>query len=501
MTSRDEAGAKKLFLSTDSIIRLGPMDQSASLELHQSRVSIPKSSKRSATRLVQLLEGVPLAITHAASYMAQVSSLTINEYLQLYEASEESQTSLLENEVGSDLRRDFGSKNSIIATWRVTFDYILNTHPSTAELLSLMSVLDGENIQKQVLIEDGDSIRFEKRLTPLLNFSLVTESDKGDSWQMHRLVQVATRRWLEVRGELKEWKCEAIERMAKIFPSGDHETIKLCKALLPHVLMTMEYTPRETGAILLTSMLHRMTTYLYRTGDFSLAETTSRVSLDRKTKMLGETHSETLESQAALVLILRAQGKLSEAWKMNVQLLQLTQEHIGPFKSLTVQVMDSLAMIRLSQNKLEDAEKLEKDVIYTSENTWGPYHAETLNFHGRLAVIYMYQKKIDEARVLLDSIRRIQQKLSTKDTKKDTKKDTTKDVRWTIWMTYYLAYCVFRQGDVKEALVLLTEARDQSEQKFGHDFHDTICLDQSLAEWRSLRKQASRRNLFKTPAY
>jgi hypothetical protein len=62
-------------------------------------------------------------------------------YLEEFWKSNRKKTSLL-NHKGGQLRRDRDAKNSIIITWQISFDYILQTRPSAADLLSLMNFLD-----------------------------------------------------------------------------------------------------------------------------------------------------------------------------------------------------------------------------------------------------------------------------------------------------------------------------------------------------------------------
>jgi hypothetical protein len=51
---------------------------------------------------------------------------------------------------------------------------------------------------------------------------------------MHRLVQLATRKWLERHKELEKWQGEAIKALSKTFPTGDYSNWKMCETLSPH---------------------------------------------------------------------------------------------------------------------------------------------------------------------------------------------------------------------------------------------------------------------------
>src|SRR5947209_8374614 len=82
--------------------------------------------------------------------------------------------------------------------------------------------------------EDDDHLAFANAMAPLINFSLITAELGGEFFEMHRLVQIATRRWLESDGKILEWKGKAIKKIAECFPNGEYESWTTCGVLLPH---------------------------------------------------------------------------------------------------------------------------------------------------------------------------------------------------------------------------------------------------------------------------
>jgi hypothetical protein len=110
--------------------------------------------------LAAALEFVPLAIVQAAAYISQrAPRCSVRQYLEEFKKSERKRTSLLNRDEGQ-LRRDWEAKNSIIITWQISFDYIHQTRPSAADLLSLMSFFDRQGISEVLLrnrTEQGDA--------------------------------------------------------------------------------------------------------------------------------------------------------------------------------------------------------------------------------------------------------------------------------------------------------------------------------------------------------
>ncbi|KAL1598073.1 hypothetical protein SLS59_007083 [Nothophoma quercina] len=214
---------------------------------------------RTTAELAAALECMPLAIVQAAAYISQRAPLCLMaKYLDEYRKSEPKRTSLLNRDEGQ-LRRDQEAKNSIITTWQILFEHIQRARPSAADLLSLMSFFDRQGIPKSVLqrpakqdeggtsredyrggvnsnegadrlqsdhadngYEDGseddyeddfdddfeddtkddsdeDELKdeaFQDDVTALRNFSFISINTDGTGFEMHTLVQLATRTWL-----------------------------------------------------------------------------------------------------------------------------------------------------------------------------------------------------------------------------------------------------------------------------------------------------------------
>jgi hypothetical protein len=118
--------------------------------------------------------------------------------------SECDKASLLNTTV-RDRRRHGKASNSILATWQISFEYIQKNQPSATKLLSLMSFLDRQGIPEDLIssrYEKDSILNFNEDLEMLRNYSLIIVGMKGDVFEMHCLVQFATRKWLEERSEL-----------------------------------------------------------------------------------------------------------------------------------------------------------------------------------------------------------------------------------------------------------------------------------------------------------
>jgi len=154
------------------------------------------SSKPFTERLVKVLDYLPLALVQSTSLMRE-NDQDVEGYLELYDALEHEQSRFLEEEF-VDWRRDSGMPNSVLLTWKMSFELLKERDKNAARLLCLMSILDRQCIPEWLLDFVPNLSRFDrfKALGHLRSFSFITQH-KGKAWKMHRLVQIAARAWIE----------------------------------------------------------------------------------------------------------------------------------------------------------------------------------------------------------------------------------------------------------------------------------------------------------------
>ena len=149
ITSRSREVALKLVERSD-IIEVEPMDKAHAVALFEKKLG-KQGESQDIPELAVALEFMPLAIVQAAAYISDRDQrCSVRQYLEEFRKSDRKKTSLLNYEEGQ-LRRDWEAKNSIIITWQISFDYILQTRQSAAELLSLMSFFDRQGIPEALL--------------------------------------------------------------------------------------------------------------------------------------------------------------------------------------------------------------------------------------------------------------------------------------------------------------------------------------------------------------
>jgi hypothetical protein len=308
ITTRSKDAALQLVEERD-IIAIKPMSKVDALVLFKRKLGGHDGvGGGDDAELAAALEFMPLAIVQAAAYISQrAPRYSVHEYLQDFRKSERKKTSLLDHDGGS-IRRDWEAKNSIIITWQISFDHIRELRPSAADLLSLMSFFDRQGIPEDLLRnrseqrrprqdqkesnDDGSvddtsynnddeddtsqssaSDEFEDDVLALRNYSFISINTDGTTFEMHGLVQLAMRRWLEGHGQREKWKQQFIRNLCVEFPTGEYENWARCQALFPHANSAAAQQPEAQDSLRDWALiLYRAAWYAYRMGNGVEAE-------------------------------------------------------------------------------------------------------------------------------------------------------------------------------------------------------------------------------------
>jgi len=418
ITTRSRSVALKLVEERD-IITVDPMDEVHSVALFEKKLST-QSDRKDTIELVAELEFMPLGIVQAAAYISQrAPRCSVRQYIEKFQKTDRSKTSLLTHEAGH-LRRDRDAQNSIV-TWQISFDYIQQERPSAADLLSLMSFFDRQGIPEGLLQNrgrmgdrcgglenpDGNSDEFDEEnsgsetditdelendILMLRNYSFISINTDKTTFGMHRLVQLATRQWLQAHGQLERWKQQYIKNLCAEFPAGKYENWAKCGTLYPHVQLALAQQPEGEDSLREWALLlYNGAWYAWLRGSSSDAEKMSVKSMKERKRQLGEDDDETLMSQAMVALAYKLRGRWEEAEELQVQVMETSRRVLGQEHQNTLISMGNLALTYLYRGRWKEAEELELQVIEIRKRLLGQEHLDTLISMGNLALIYSSQ--------------------------------------------------------------------------------------------------------------
>ncbi|KAL6713292.1 hypothetical protein ACLMJK_008757 [Lecanora helva] len=414
VTSRKKHVALNLVEEKD-VVEVQPMTSPDALLLFEKKLGPPQQSNDIAD-LAASLGYMPLAIVQAAAYISRKSPrYSVQQYLEDFRRSDGKRSSLLNYE-GGHLRRDLEANNSIITTWQISFECIRRERLSAAHLLSLMSFFDRQGILENLVRnradigngreqdkEDSESVRseddgFEDDVQMLRDYSLLSIGMDG-TFEMHALVQLATRKWLEANNELEHWKESFIKNLLAEFPG--YEKWKYCHTLFPHAKSASTQRPKAEGPLKKWSLLlYRVAWYACETGNIKESIAMSEVAMKEAKKIYGQEHPITLSSIRLVSHAISLAGRWKEAEESLVPLVEITKRLLGIVHPLTLTVMNDLAVMYSHQGRWEAAKELLVPTIEINKRARGEEHPGTLRSLNNLASIYQAQGSWKEAEEL-----------------------------------------------------------------------------------------------------
>ena len=470
VTSRNTDSAYKLTGDHRCIIQVGPLDTSEGLSLLKTKLT-DEHPVAISQELLTALDHIPLAITQAAAFISKgAPRMNISRYLDLFNESEGNRSNLLDIDAG-DLRRDAEVPNAVITTWQISFNQVRRENPFAADVLSLMSVLNRQDIPQHLLLKENDNrILLETALTLLLGFSLIIAESGGDSFAMHRLVQLATKKWLESHSEIVKWNQEALHLLLGAFPDNDYQRWKLCEALFPHIEAVLSCSfNSETDLLDKASLLHGLSRYLWKKGDYQLARSKVEQALVIRKRFLHKTNEDLLEATGFYGTVLDSQGKYDEAESIHREVLQLWEDTFGQTHPSMLTSMNNLALALLNQEKCSEAEVIYRKTLKLKEEALGEKHLSTLITMNNLAESLSDQGKFDEAIVIHRQVLQAREELLSQK-----HPDTLASMN-------NLAVVFDRQGMHEEAEAMYRQILELQQELLGQKHPDTLTIMGNLA--------------------
>jgi hypothetical protein len=414
ITTRNKEAALKLVEQRD-MLTVEPMDEAQALALFEKKLGAQGNSGDVA-ELVTVLEYMPLAIVQAAAYVLQrAPRCSVRQYLDQFNKSERKRTSLLNRDDGQ-LRRDWEAKNSIIVTWQISFEHIRQIRPSAADLLSLMSLFDRQGIHHTLLqnrTEQEDAQRdqkervdnnwdsggddegsqsstsedeFEDDVLALRNFCFISIDTTGTSFEMHALVQLATRRWIESNGKLERWRQQFISNLCAKFPTGEHKNWAVCQALFAHTKSAVGQQPEGKFSLAQwATLLYRAAWYSWRIGNIADTEELAVKSMKARRRVLGQEHKDILWSMQMIEYAYRASGRFDAAEELGVQVLETRKKKLGADHPDTLSSLNNLAFTLKAQARNAEAVCLLRECMQRAQCVFGVDHPNLASTSATLA--------------------------------------------------------------------------------------------------------------------
>lgn len=343
-TTRNKADALKL-TSEGHVIHVQEMEVSHLMDLLRNKLHNDKVDEKEGGDLIEALDRLPLAIVQAVCYIRQ-NSWSIPKYLQHLRGTE--------NDVRFQvLLHDFYDKtreegpNSVFKTWIITALQLEEQHPQAADALWKMSAYNSQKIPRYLLsisktvnpsnFKDNEScttginqqntakasseIKLEylldRAIGTLIAYSFINVSSErpGESYNLHRLVQVFAQYWLkEFRHSANEYAAKALTSLSSHFPMLEYEDWARSAELLPHLQAIIDYQKisylpaKELGLILTAA-----STYLRLHARYSTARKYINLGIATFRDVLGDEDSLTIDAGCCLARCFHDENQFEEA--------------------------------------------------------------------------------------------------------------------------------------------------------------------------------------------
>ncbi len=446
--------------------------------------------RAAAEKLVQALDGLPLALDQAGAYINE-TGCGVSGYLERYRA----QRARLLKRRGT-MVTDY--PETVATTWSLSFEKVYEISPVATELLNFCAFLHPDAIPEELITEGApylspklqtlasDLIAFDEVMEALRAYSLIQRNPDTKTLSMHRLVQAVLIGNLNDEQQ-RQWAERAVRSVNQLFPSIEFASWPQCDRYLLHaqvckaLIDTWNFTFLEAARLLSAAG-----SYLYYRGRYAEAEPLFKRALAIREQQLGIDHPDTAASLNNLALLYRAQGKYAEAEPLFKRALAIREQQLGIDHPDTAASLNNLALLYQAQGKYAEAEPLFKRALAIYEQQLGIDHPDTATSLNNLAELYRDQGKYAEAEPLYKRALAIcEQQLGIDHP------DTATNLN-------NLALLYQAQGKYAEAEPLFKRSLAICEQQLGQDHPDTATNLNNLAGlYRAQGKYAEAEPLFK----
>jgi tetratricopeptide (TPR) repeat protein len=361
-------------LAPQNIVELAELEKETAQRLLQICLVKPADKQEEADLLIKELVYLPLAIVQAAAYV-NVNKTTLQGYLSLLVEKKE--------ESAEDLHSE--SEVVIAATWLISFEQIRRHDALAADYLLFMASVDRNDIPLALLPMASPHEQGTRAVATLHAYSLVTKRTAESALDLHRLVHVSTRNWLQEQGLLSQWNQVVVTRLLEVFPDNNHGSRSKWRRLLPHAKSALSSGLTEQDNEATTNLVWKCAMTLLEDGRWMNAEELFVQVMETRKRVLGEEHPDTLTSIANLASTYRNQGRWKEAEELEVQVMETSSRVLGEEHPDTLTSIANLASTYTNQGRWKEAEELEVQVMETSSRVLREEHPDTLTSMNNLA--------------------------------------------------------------------------------------------------------------------
>ncbi|KAL2195223.1 acyl transferase/acyl hydrolase/lysophospholipase [Corynascus similis CBS 632.67] len=361
---------------------------------------------------VDLLDGLPLALAQAASYLRE-TKLDAATYVRFYK---QQWADLMKSDGEAQSPLVGYEQRSIGTTWTISFKAIRARSEDAADLLRLWAFMDNKDLWHgllQAAMDEhdewprwlyslaSDEVIFVNAIRLLLRYSMIeAEESVSGSYIMHPVVH----RWAAYMQIVA--KKENYFRLALVLTVNNlgilyqkQGPLKEAEIMYQRALQGREKVlgPNHTSTL---DTVNNLGIFYAHQGRLREAEALYQRALQGKEKALGPENTSTLDTVNNLGILYRTQGRRKEAEEMYRRALQCLEKALGPEHIDTLDTINNLGILYQDQGRSQEAMELIQRALLGREKALGSDHTSTLNTINNLGALYRNQGRLQEAEAM-----------------------------------------------------------------------------------------------------
>jgi tetratricopeptide (TPR) repeat protein len=376
--------------------------------------------------LLRSMAFLPLAIIQTAAYLNR-NRISIAQYLNLLDGSEMEVAKLM-GEGFQDTSQPGGERRAVASTWLTSFAQIKRLDGPAADLLVFLALIEPKAIPRSMLPRFTSEAALVQAIGTLTTYAFIARRGTTRIYDMHNLVQLATKLWVQGAGNAVQAEEHAVRHLTNIFPLNDYSQQERWRAYMPHAL-----------------------------------------------GLLGRCEIIDLEQRYLLCLrvgcCLQADGRATEAVKYHQECYTWRKEHFTEHHPQILLAQHWLARAYGASGQMQNAVVLLEDVVQAQEKSLPPDSRNRLASQHELAGAYQIVGRVQEAVVLLEDVVRLsKQATATSEADPD-----------LLASQHGLALAYLLDGKVKEAMELMKEVVRIQTQSLPRDHPERLGSKHTLA--------------------
>lgn len=392
------------FIDVDSI-QVAPFTRAEAISFLRRRVPHlasadgPGGEDTLAGRLADALGHLPIAIEHAAAYLAETGR-TVDDYLRRFEENPHS--------VPSDQLSAFPAQ--VTATWLMSAGLLT---ADAERLFNLCAFFSPEPIAAELFLQNAHAVsgpaglreflssssRFRAAASQLDRLSLAKVDGARDQIQMHRVVQAVARGQLQHnRADLFRAYRAAVETLlAESNPGNPDRGINDAAYDLSLQHLESDRSFLSTADPALRRLIIDQVRRLHLRGGHVEAVQFGQDVLQVWRDRLGPDDLQVLTLAVEVAIALRLDGHAADARQLTVETLAILRQRYGDQHEVALLCANDYGAYLRARGQFGEALELDKDLLPKFQLVFGSDHARTLNVQNNLAEDYRRLGRFQEA--------------------------------------------------------------------------------------------------------